>query len=162
MKMNKILPLTVIFLFFLALGCGPKGPRVNYVEGIVTLDGDPVAGASVNFVPKTPGDSANIDGPLIAGGLTDEKGKYILTSTRGGKVDGGATCGEYNIAINKKTITNLPTNPQVGMQGPPIYRYDIPRQFEMAENSGLSAEVVKGKNVFNFALKKDGSFEITK
>ena len=47
-------------------GCGgQRGPKVEYVEGLVTLDGKPLDGASVGYSPVTPGKG------LPAGGKTD-------------------------------------------------------------------------------------------
>jgi len=31
------------------VGCGRSGPEVHYVEGVVLLDGEPLAGATVGF-----------------------------------------------------------------------------------------------------------------
>ena len=144
----------------LLAGCGPKGPDVNLVEGVVTLDGTPVEGANVNFAPKQEPAPGDISGPLLAGGATDANGKYTLSVIRGGAIGGGTTAGEYNVSIVKKRVTNAPTAPNQPMVGPPKFEYDIPQVFERA--SKITAEVVKGKNTINFVLKSDGTFEVTK
>ena len=160
--MKKVVLFVAILAAF-SFGCGPKGPNVNHVEGIVTLDGEPVPGASVNFTPKTrSSDTEDLNVPLVASGRTDANGKYLLSAMRGGKIDGGTTVGEYGVSLSKKTITNLPKDPKVPFRGPPIYQYDVPKKFETPEDSGITVEVAKGKNVFNLALKSDGTFEVTK
>ena len=44
------LKVSVLFLLTAALGCG-GGAKASKVEGIVTLDGAPIEGASVQFYP---------------------------------------------------------------------------------------------------------------
>ncbi|MCL2348301.1 MAG: DUF4198 domain-containing protein [Planctomycetaceae bacterium] len=153
------------FVFVLAFQCGctPKGPKVYRVEGIVTLDGKPVAGANVSFAPKQAGAPDDLSGPLLAGGSTDADGKYTLSTTRGSAVGGGTTAGEYQVAIVKKKMANALTAPLApGQRFVPQYEYEVPKAFEDSKKSNISVEVVKGKNVFNFALKSDGTCEVTK
>ncbi len=45
-------------------GCGQKGPKVQYVEGVVTLDGNPVEGATVGFSPVEKDKGMAASGPL--------------------------------------------------------------------------------------------------
>ncbi len=66
----------------LIAGCsGGSTLRTESVEGVVTLDGQPVAEATVMFVPVTEGQG------LSATGMTDAKGVYRLTAAN----KGGAT-----------------------------------------------------------------------
>ena len=155
--------LFIIFVLVSLLGCGSKGPKVYRVEGIVTLDGTPVADANVSFVPKQAGAPDDLTGPLLAGGATDAAGKYTLTTNRGSAIGGGTTVGEYQVSIVKKKMTNPLTGPLApGQRFVPQYQYEVPRAFEDSQKSNISVEVVKGKNVFNFALKSDGTCEVTK
>ena len=78
----------------IAVGCGKPGPQVQYVEGVVVLDGEPVADATVVFVPEA------ADG-LVATGRTNAEGRFTLTSVRGGKPNGGALVGEYAVTFSK-------------------------------------------------------------
>ena len=154
--------LPFVFLLFLS-GCGPKGPKVHQVEGIVTLDGTPVEGANVSFVPIRASDPNDLSGPLLAGGATDAAGKYTLSTSRGSAIGGGTTMGEYNVSIVKKSMANALSGPLApGQRFVPQFHYDVPRAFEDSTKSNISVEVVKGKNVFNFALKSDGTCEVTK
>ena len=80
------------FLGFTAIGCG-GGIKTNYVEGIVTLDGEPLSGASVTFIPVAE------DG-LTAGGFSDDWGVYRLSSVNGSG-GRGALAGEYVVTVAK-------------------------------------------------------------
>jgi hypothetical protein len=68
--------LTCIALVFVAsamMGCGNDGPELAEVTGVVTVDGKPVPGAVLTFVP-TGGGSPSYGG-------TDTLGKYRLMFT---------------------------------------------------------------------------------
>ena len=145
-------------------GCGPKGPVVYPVTGIVTLDGKPIQGASVSFLPKQAASEDDISGPLEAYGQTDADGKYFLSTTRGSAIDGGTTVGEYNVTVAKMRMANAPPTDSSGGGGGfvPRFEYTIPQVFDKAETAKISVEVVKGKNTFNFVLKSDGTHEVTK
>ena len=45
-----LLLLSALTLF--SVGCGESGPVVEYVQGVVTLNGSPLEGATVSFSPK--------------------------------------------------------------------------------------------------------------
>ena len=75
-------PFAWLGLIVMAAGCGttvPNQPKLVPVSGAVTLNGKPLAGATVEFVPtgSTHGTGAY--------GCTDKTGKYELSTTRGGK-----------------------------------------------------------------------------
>lgn len=71
-------------------GCGER--RVP-VEGEVTLDGRPVARATVTFTSE--------DGSKVFSGMTDESGKFSLSSAAGP----GATSGSYKVTVVKYATT---------------------------------------------------------
>src|SRR5437667_11192293 len=75
-------------------GCGSKPMGI---KGKVTLDGAPVPGASVEFVPE--------DGGHSAVGMTDNEGKFSLTTYKTGD---GALRGEYRVVIKKTPQGALP------------------------------------------------------
>jgi hypothetical protein len=68
-----------VFLFgsvaILLAGCGDGGPQLCEVEGTVTLDGKPVPGVELTFVPQ------NVPTTMVSYGLTDEAGHYELAFT---------------------------------------------------------------------------------
>ncbi len=80
---------TALVLLFAAFGCGGKNSPVN-VEGIVTLDGEPLEGATVVFSPIK-------EGGQIASALTNSDGTFQLTT---GKESKGALPGEYKVLVS--------------------------------------------------------------
>jgi len=68
-------------------GCGGDG-KVS-VNGVVTLDGQPIEGAIVTFIPVAK------EGQ-IAHGTTDKEGAFQLTTT---KPNDGALPGEYKVTV---------------------------------------------------------------
>jgi hypothetical protein len=73
----------------LVLGCGGKGKPVK-VQGVVTLDGKPVPGATVVFVPEE-------GSGRPASGRTEADGTFRLTTYR---TDDGALPGQYKVTVN--------------------------------------------------------------
>jgi hypothetical protein len=67
-------------------GCGNQG--LSKVEGVVTLDGAPLPGATVSFMPVGQGRAAS--------GLTDGDGYFRLTTFR---TDDGALAGDYRVIV---------------------------------------------------------------
>lgn len=80
----------VLCLLLLAtLGCGPShGHKTAPVSGVVTLDGQPFAGAKVTFQPKGGGPSS--------AGITNAAGEYTLIGFKG---DPGAIVAEHRVVI---------------------------------------------------------------
>ena len=70
----------------LALGCGHS--NLTPVEGVVTLDGKPLSGTTVSFMPTGEGRPAT--------GQTDADGKFRLTTFT---TYDGALPGEYKVVI---------------------------------------------------------------
>jgi hypothetical protein len=97
-------------------GCGGSSPLAP-VEGVVTLDGKPLADAAIAFSPT----KATAPGPFMA--TTDAQGRFAL-----GLHDdpaGGAAPGEYSILITTVKPTGgmedspPPTEKELV---PPVYR----------------------------------------
>lgn len=136
-------------IVLVASGCGKPAPQVQFVEGFLVLDGEPVADATVVFVPQAE------DG-LVATGRSSADGRFTLTSVRGGKPNGGALVGEYTVTFSKADYDLRGTGKtrDDDMDGVPLINF-IPPQYGDAEKSGLKATVKKGKNVgpdFRFEL----------
>jgi hypothetical protein len=68
--LGAVLALALAFL----AGCGPSAPSIVPVEGIVLLNGAPLAKAKVRFLPKIENQSK-----YFAQGVTDADGRYTLT-----------------------------------------------------------------------------------
>ena len=82
-----------LFVLVTVVGCGGGGEDIGAVpvEGTVTMDGKPLAGAAVAFVGTT-------EGTRAAAGVTDESGKFVLTTVEQGD---GAIPGEYKVTVTK-------------------------------------------------------------
>ena len=78
--------LLVAFLALTGTGCG----QLYHIKGKVTLDGQPLAGATVQFVPE--------DGSRPAVGTTATDGTFTLTTYKPGD---GVLPGEYRVLISK-------------------------------------------------------------
>lgn len=142
-------------------GCGRKGPGVNVVEGVVTLDGAALPGATVVFRP--------VAGGPIGAGTTDATGRYVMT-TLGFKPGAGVLAGDYAVTIRKyksfeDELSSRPEDPEALAQweakaqqldakwsaegGPPFI---TPKAYASDDTSGLSATVVPGRNTCDFSL----------
>jgi hypothetical protein len=71
--------------------------RTVSIKGRVTLDGKPVDGASIEFVP--------MDGSRSAIGTTDTDGYFTLTTFKQGD---GARKGEYKVTVTKMSDNAMP------------------------------------------------------
>ena len=140
-----ILALTMSFV--LLVGCGGEDPGESLFSttGMVTLDGQPLSGATIDFIPKSTGENQPLRGSV---GVTDEEGKFIMLyrSTR------GCPAGDFTVSIsNYSEPTGEGGDDETGSPEtvPPAYR---------GPKSKLEATVSSGgENVFNFDLKSDGS-----
>ena len=75
-------------------GCG-GGDKTVRVSGKVTLDGEPLAGASVQFMPiDEKGDFAKGGHPAF--GTTDDRGNFELMTF---KTNDGALAGQYKVIV---------------------------------------------------------------
>ena len=82
--------MTLAAATLLATGCGSKN-KLHKVEGTVTYDGKPLAGATVQFVPlDSNGTTAN--------GMTGDDGSFRLTTHSTGD---GAKPGDYKKATQR-------------------------------------------------------------
>lgn len=119
--------------WLLAHGCSAKPtgmPDVAPVIGTITLNGEPLAGASVVF---------ESEGGHSALGTTDSTGRYQLVAPGNQK---GAVVG-----LNKVKITT-----QLDAPPAPNWKDPIPSRYNSA--SELSAQVNPGQNSFNFELQR--------
>ncbi len=125
--------LIVCFGCLLSYGCGPTAtglPNVAPVSGTVTLNGEPLANASIVFESES-GHSAL--------GTTDAAGNFLLMAPGNQR---GAVIG-----LNKVRITS-----QLDAPPAPNWRDPIPARYNSA--SELSAEVKAGENSFTFELQR--------
>ncbi|MFH1267628.1 MAG: carboxypeptidase regulatory-like domain-containing protein [Planctomycetota bacterium] len=119
----------------LAAGCADGGPKLGQVSGTVTLDGQPLAPAKVEFQPQEAGGSPSY-------GTTDESGRYELTFSLDRP---GAMIGKHLVRITtyRQLSSQDPGGPgELPERVPPKYN----------ANSELIREVESGHNSFDFQL----------
>ncbi len=111
------------------VGCGGGSdlPELGKVHGVVTLDGEPLSGAQVQFVPESGRPSS---------GITDENGRYELQYTAD---HSGAIVGTHTVKIN--TAVDGRDDPSTE-QMPARYNSE----------SELTEKVEPGSNEINFDL----------
>jgi hypothetical protein len=122
------------------VGCGSgDGHNLDSVKGMVTLDGEPVSGASVAFVPT--GDNPS---KMTATGVSNEKGIYRLFS----QTQAGVAAGEYKVLIAKTTEPRTEDFSDTRNLLPGLYRNP--------QKTPLAAIVnKKEQNEINFELKSN-------
>ncbi len=138
--MSKLLSTVLFCSLFAFVGCGKSD--ISSVEGTITMDGEPLVGASVTFFPP---------GGRPSGARTDEDGKYVLNYSGGRK---GALPGKNRIKISTQA------DPYEDEAGNPVAA--TPETIPMMYNTRttLEFEVIDGeKNVADFDLKSDGPID---
>jgi hypothetical protein len=110
----------------LLTGCGRGDrPPLGYVTGRVTIDGEPLVGVIVTFLPES-------GRPAVA--TTDADGRYELEYLGGVK---GAKIGPTTVAFMPPTGGST--------------SHPIPDKYQ--NKSEFQVEVQRGKNVFDFDLE---------
>lgn len=122
-----------------ATGCGSSGPEIAYVAGRVTMDGKPLANATVVFIPEN---------GRPAGARTDADGKYVLNFTEGRR---GAIPGKNSIRI----MTVREASQDKDGKAIPGSKETIPNRYNSASELSFTVEPKK-KNVANFDLQSGG------
>ena len=136
----------LLFALSTVAGCdsSAEGPQTFAVTGEVRLNGQPVAGADVAFLP-----SASTPDAAPAQAVTDETGRFEVVSLfdQGRKSRAGMTPGTYGVQITQLK----PPPPSAGLSQAP--RNMLPQKYASAATSGLTATVVPDdENQFVFEL----------
>lgn len=138
-------------LLLVAGGCG-SGNTTIPVEGVVTLDGQPLEGAAVNFVPDPKGRPAH--------GETDAAGKFQLSTFAPGD---GAIPGVHKVGVSKiekpvgapgLTPDGKPqlSGPPTGLGPPPMPKALVPAKYLNPSTSGITVTVEKGMEAVKIEL----------
>ncbi len=141
MKRTSYVMLGSLLLAVACVGCGGDDIEIASVEGTVTMDGQPLANASVVFVPES---------GRPAGASTDENGKYVLSF--GGERQ-GAMLGKNRVRIS--TLAD-PSEDDDGNIIP-----GAPETVPMKYNTDTELEFVveQKKNIADFALDSEGEIQ---
>ena len=134
-----------VLIFVLVAGCGPDRPRTHKVSGTVTLDGNPIAGASVMFIPESGGRPAT--------GVTDEEGEFTLSTFESGD---GALPGKHAVTVTLKEVSGMIADKDglsagVGPNGLQV-RWIIPERYSTPETSKTTVEVARGMDAVKLEL----------
>lgn len=133
-------------MLLLAGGCGQSDrPQLAPVTGAVLLDGQPMEGAAVMFIP--------VAGGRPAQGLTDAQGKFRLTTF---EENDGAIVGEHKVSVTKMKVTGA-TETAEGLSGTVDAAniqetWIVPQRYSLPETSNLTAKVEKGMPEPKFEL----------
>jgi hypothetical protein len=150
--------LVVLSVVLFAAGCGESGPQLVPVHGRVTLDGKPLAGKTVKFIPEkeTPGQGA--------GGNTDADGNYTLLAVRPGATRDrpGVPPGAYRVIVTEpmfpidlpvqKADDSTPT-PAIGLPSEQPKKQAIPSSYTSPESTLLRVEVPPKGGAIDLTLR---------
>jgi hypothetical protein len=149
---RRLCALGILLVAGAAAGCGGKTVKV---EGIVTLDGTPVQGATVIFVPQ--------GGEREANGLTDADGVFHLTTFNTGD---GAMPGTYKVTVEKHAVptdlggTPTPDDPD-SMRKAMQDRAKNAQKDPRANKSSLPADYANQKTTpLQFTIPSSGQIKI--
>ncbi|NUQ61665.1 MAG: hypothetical protein HUU20_04200 [Pirellulales bacterium] len=89
-----VLAFWVSGLLMLFAGCQDGDSRLVPVAGVVSVGGEPLAGAVVEFEP-VPGRAGDLNFNPSSKGTTDEEGRFVLKTSFGS----GAVVGEHTVKV---------------------------------------------------------------
>jgi hypothetical protein len=126
------------------------------IVGTLTLDGEPIAGASVVLHPR---DRKN---GIVAGGITDRQGKFTVT-TGTAPMANGAVPGEYDVTFQKIEVESTARSVEIMQPAPATLpprsvqassrKYVIPQKYGNPRTSGQFIVVEpNGANIFSFEI----------
>ncbi|MDA7886740.1 carboxypeptidase-like regulatory domain-containing protein [Pirellulales bacterium] len=140
-----------------SFGCGNSDANVEYVQGVVTLDGAPLEGATVFFSPKGSAGKG-------AAGTTQSDGSFTL-NTQGAKPGDGTAVGDYSVTVSKVEMPEFPDiaedDPRYGTPEHDRLQQEassakpkviVPEKYNSAETSPFTAKVESGSNTFTFDI----------
>jgi hypothetical protein len=114
----------------LLAGCGSGGGTALPVSGIVTMDNEPLDGASVRFL-----DEKSL--AVVGHGRSGTDGKFVL---KGFKGESGLPAGTYKVTVSK--LKNPPTDePVVAAVTDAELQYDLAPQYSNPQQTKLSYAV---------------------
>ena len=146
-------------LFIVGCGGGSDGPDTHPVTGLVTLDGEPVADATVTFSGGTP--------QTTSFGKSDADGRYTLKTA---SMQNGTVIGTHRVTVTKTERPDAASDPANNSPGfdetydpaaasnnqpLPEDKSLIPEKYAARATSELTAEIVEGENTVDLALTSE-------
>jgi hypothetical protein len=132
--------LTIATLLLIFPGCSSSGPEIASVSGRVTMDGKPLANATIVFTPENGRPS---------GARTDQNGNYALNFTEGRS---GAIPGPNTVYISTVRDAEKDEN---GKTLVTESKETVPMEYNAASKLTFTVEPRK-KNIADFDLKSGG------
>lgn len=115
----------LIFCFVFFTGCGDGRPKRYPVQGVVTVDGQPLTGDFVGSIRLIP-----VAGGRPASAQLDSEGKFTLGCY---DAQDGCPAGKYKVEVSVSEQKNFKM------------RYLVPPRYWDADKSGLTVKI-EGKN----------------
>lgn len=126
--MRRLLGFGLVLI--LLVGCGGGGAELP-VNGIVTMDDQPLAGAAVTFY----GDQAT--GSLGGTGRTGSDGKFVILGAKGQK---GLVAGTYKVTVSKLAGA-VSDEPVIAAPSEADLKKDLPAIYSDPQKTTLSYSV---------------------
>lgn len=132
--------------FILLAGCGPS--RTSPVAGIVLLDGQPLANASIQFIPDGTGRDAT--------GTTNERGEFVMSTF---DPRDGVAPGSYKVVISPP-VGEVDTTKyesagdamSAAARAKPAAKSKFPKKYTLPSETPLTQQVPIGKGPLKFEL----------
>jgi hypothetical protein len=141
------LPALGLFSLLLAAGCGPRLSYNNQVEGTVKLDGAPLAGVLIQFVPDDNG-SGKVPS---SSGVTDDKGHYQLTYGQGKP---GAVVGKHHVVVVQGRPGNAPENRDDQAGAAREIGSPLPMTYAIPSQTPLTQDVTPDQHTYDLNLSR--------
>jgi hypothetical protein len=160
-EMMKVRGIVFSLSLLVAAGCGSGGPSLVPVSGTVTLDGKPLEGATITFIPDPSNAKPQTDGGDVTGpggtfastyrnraGLAPGKYKVVVTKPSDSAASGQAS--KLPSEITKSSyMANLATSSGAGAKAA-----EAPWPYGDGAKTPLSQEVsANGETNLTFGLK---------
>lgn len=135
---SKVKTWLVAVVLIATVGCGSAYDAS--VEGIVTLDGNPVPAGSIAFVPAQGGPAAYA--------RSDQSGNYVVFTGR----EAGLPPGKYGVTV---VARETPTEKYNKLGGPNPGKQLTPPWYKSSRHTPLNFEVQPGSNDINLELSSE-------
>lgn len=138
-RVNSALATAVLLLLLVGVsGCSDGRLALGKINGVVTIDGEPLEMGQIVFVT----DTRRAFGTIEDGQIVD------VTTYQAGD---GVAVGNHRVAIRPKVDEAELMKPP-SKRSPSKTDVMVPSKYHKAETSGLSVEIKKGTNELQFEL----------
>jgi hypothetical protein len=150
--MKKFYFIAILLILPVFSSCITKtytGPKTYLIDGVITLDGTPLEGADIQFLPKKEGIGETAFGKSVLAG------KFKLSSVRG-QPEQGAMKGTYAVTVSKIEVVAF-SKPKIDpVSGDSITQTSkeiLPSIYQDTAKTPLEVTIVEGTNKVQLDLK---------